>query len=83
MTTGDEVNPRLPTWDGDWSSFRIYELKVGLEIDSTKKDERKLLGPRLAKNLVKKGWDLLEDVDREKLRTDDGATYLLTYLKEH
>lgn len=83
MTTGDEHNPRLPTWDGDWSSFRTYEMKVGLEVDSTKKDELKLLGPRLAKNLTRKGWELVEDVDREKLREENGAEYLLKHLKGH
>lgn len=61
----------------------MYEMKVGLEIDATKKEELKLLGPRLAKNLVKKGWELVEDVDREKLRGDKGAEYLLEHLKSH
>ena len=78
----EEINPKLPSWSGDWQGFRDYELKVGLEIDSTKQDERILLGPKLAKNLVGKAWELVEEVDREKLRGEKGAEYLLEYLKQ-
>ena len=43
MTTAtDDVNPRLPTWAGDWTQFRAYEQRVSLEVDSTKADEKKL-----------------------------------------
>ena len=78
----EEINPKLPSWSGDWQGFRDYELKVGLEIDSTKQDVRILLGPKLAKNLVGKAWELVEEVDREKLRGEKGAEYLLEYLKQ-
>ena len=83
MTTAtDDVNPRLPTWAGDWTQFRAYEQRVSLEVDSTKADEKKLLGPRLAKNLTGKAWEMIEDVNREELRKETGAQYLLTYLQQ-
>ena len=81
-TAGDDVNPRLPTWSGDWTQFRAFEQRVSFEIDSTKSDERTLLGPRLAKNLTGKAWELIEDIDREKLRAEDGAQFLIKYLQD-
>ncbi len=77
----EDTNPRLPTWSGDWSTFKAYELKVGFEIDATKKEERVLLGPKLAKNLGGKAWELIEEVDRAKLREEKGAEYLINFLK--
>ena len=81
-TTNEDTNPKLPSWSGEWATFKAYELKVGLEIDGTREDERKLLGPRLAKNLVGKAWELIEEVDRAKLREETGAEYLLAFLKK-
>ena len=77
----EEFNPRLPSWAGDWSTFKAYELKVGPEIDATKEEDLVLLGPRLAKNLGGKAWEYVEEVDREALKKKDGAQYLLKYLK--
>ena len=81
-STTDETNPRLPRWGGDWTQFRGYEQRVSLEIDSTRSDELTLLGPRLAKNLYDKGWEMIEDIDRTKLKEEDGAKYLLKFLGE-
>ena len=81
-TTTDDVNPRLPTWSGDWTQFRAYEQRVSLEVDATKSDEKKLLGPRLAKNLAGKAWEMIEDINREELRKETGAQYLITYLQQ-
>ena len=79
---GDEPNPRLPSWNGDWATFKVFETRVSLEIDGTKKEDRSLLGPRLAKNLSAKAWEMLETVDREALRADNGAEYLVKFLKD-
>ena len=76
------VNPKLPSWGGDWTLFRTYEQRVGLEVDSTKKDEQPLLGPRLAKNLYGKAWEMIEDIDREKLKSETGAKYLVSFLRK-
>ena len=80
--TIDDCNPKLPSWGGDWSLFEAYELRVGLEVDSTKKDELVHLGPRLAKNLFGPAFELVEGIDREKLRKEDGPSCLLKHLKE-
>ena len=80
--TSDDCNPKLPSWGGDWSLFEAYELRVGLEVDSTKKEDLILLGPRLAKNLFGSAFELVEGIDREKLNKEDGPSYLLKYLKE-
>ena len=81
-TTSDDVNPRLPTWNGDWTVFKNFETRVGLEIDGTKSDEKALLGPRIAKNLTGKAWEMIEDIDRAKLKEENGATFLLNHLKQ-
>lgn len=78
----EEINPKLPSWSGDWAAFEQYELRVSLEIDSTKKDEQCLLGPRLAKNLTGKAFELVETLDRDSLKKENGADYLITFLKE-
>ena len=77
----EEVNVRLPTWAGDWLGFQNYELRVCLEIDSTKEDDLTMLGPRLAKNLTGKAWEMVAEVDRETLKAKDGAEYLMRYLR--
>ena len=78
----EEVNPKLPSWNGDWGAFESFELRVGLEIDSTKEEDLVMLGPRLAKNLTSKAFEWVETLDRSKLKKKDGAQYLVTYLKE-
>ena len=77
----EDVNVRLPTWAGDWLGFQNYELRVSLEIDSTKEDDLTMLGPRLAKNLTGKAWEMVAEVDRERLKAKDGAEYLMRYLR--
>ena len=78
----EDVNPRLPTWSGDWSAFQAFEFRVSLELDGTRADDRPLLGPRIAKNLVGKAWEMIEEIDRAKLREKDGTEYLLKFLKD-
>lgn len=34
--SNEEVNPKLPSWNGDWRAFESFELRAGLEVDSTK-----------------------------------------------
>ncbi len=80
--SNEEVNPKLPSWNGDWGAFESFELRVGLEVDSTKEEDLPLLGPRLAKNLTGKAFEWVETLDRAKLKKKEGAQYLVTYLKE-
>lgn len=75
MTTAtDDVNPRLPTWSGDWTQFRAFEQRVSLEVDATKSDEKKLLGPRLAKNLTGKAWEMIEDIEKNFVKKQEPNT---------
>ena len=75
------VNPKLPTWDGDWRTFSDFRLACYLELDGLKDDDKITLAPRLARNLTGKAWEACLDVDRTKLRKADGLEYLLTFLK--
>ena len=82
MSQGEAgVNPKLPTWDGDWRTFADYKLACLLERDGLKADDRDTLAPRLARNLTGKAWEACIDVDREKLKKAEGLEYLLDYLK--
>ena len=38
-------------------------------------------GPHLVRNLTSKAWDSCLDIDRSKLRTADGVTYMLEFLE--
>ena len=85
MSSGTQdhgVDPKLPTWNGDWLTFQDYVLRVELRADATKKDELTLLGPKLASNLTSRAFDVLSEIDREKLREEKGWTYLLNFLEE-
>lgn len=35
------VNPKLPTWSGDWSTWADYRMSVEFEQDSTAEDDLK------------------------------------------
>lgn len=75
------LNPKLPTWDGDWSQWTTYKLQVELEADGTSNKDLSKLGPKLVRNLTSKAWDSCIEVDREKLRSENGVTYLLQHLE--
>ena len=76
------VDPKLPWWGGDWSTFQDYSLRVELKADATKKEDLPQLGPRLATNLIGKAFDALGSLDREALRKEDGWSYLLKHLEK-
>ena len=75
------LNPKLPTWDGDWRTFLDYQLACWLESDGMKEEARGTLAPRLARNLSGKAWEACLDMDREKLTKHNGLEYLLDFLK--
>ena len=50
------VNPKLPTWDGDWRTFSDYRLACQLEKDGLKDDEQITLAPKLARNLTGRSY---------------------------
>ena len=82
MAAETGVNPKLPTWDGDWRTFTDFRLACQLERDGLKDDEQITLAPRLARNLTGRAWEACLDIDRAKLRAAEGLDYLLNYLKE-
>ena len=80
-TEGDTIDHKIPSWNGDWTTFTDYQLRVELRADSTKKEDLGLLGPRLAGNLVGRAFDAIAEVNREELRKENGWRYLLSYLE--
>jgi hypothetical protein len=80
--SSDHINPKLPTWNGDWKTFSDFRFACLLELDGCKTDEKSLLAPRLVRNLTDRAWECVLDIDREALRKADGVEYLLKFLKE-
>ena len=81
MDANAGVNPKLPTWDGDWRTFTDYQLACQLESDGLREEDRPTLAPRLARNLTAKAWEACLDIDRSELRKEKGLDYLLEFLK--
>ena len=75
------VNPKLPTWDGDWKSYADFRFACLSESDGLKEEDRLTLPPRLARNLTGKAWEACIEIDREKLKKEGGLEYLLQFLK--
>ena len=73
---------KYPTWSGDWSDWQDYVLRCELKADGLKKEDRELLGPRLASNLTGRAFDALSEIDRDKLRKEDGYKYLIQVLEK-
>ena len=80
--SSDHINPKLPTWNGDWKTFSDFRFACLLELDGCKTDEKSLLENRLVRNLTDRAWECVLDIDREALRKADGVEYLLKFLKE-
>lgn len=76
------VNPKLPTWNGDWKTFSDFRFACLLELDGCKEEDRCLLAPRLVRNLTDRAWECALDINREDLRKATGVEYLSKYLKE-
>ena len=72
MDANAGVNPKLPTWDGDWRTFTDYQLACQLESDGLRDEDRPTLAPRLARNLTAKAWEACRDIDRSELRKEKG-----------
>lgn len=80
--SGDMINPKLPSWNGDWKTFSDFKFACLLELDGCKEEEKSLLAPRLVRNLTDRAWECALDVSREDLRKPTGVEYLLTFLKD-
>ena len=75
------IDFKYPSWDGDWSKWTDYLLRVELRADGMKEEERTYLGPRLASNLSGRAFDSLAEVSREELRKPEGWRYLMKFLE--
>jgi hypothetical protein len=76
------VNPKLPSWDGNWATWNDYKFQVELEVDSTASDDICRLGPKLVRNLTSKAWEAVSDIDRDKLKKEGGIEYMLEHLQK-
>ena len=61
---------------------RIARPLFGLLLDETKKENREYLGPKLARRLTGNAWDNVESIERDKLKQEDGVSYLLGFLEK-
>lgn len=82
MSGGEQINPKLPSWDGSWKTFTDYRFAAQLELDGCKEEEKKLLAPRLVRNLTGRAWEACLEINREELKKTTGVNYLLDYLKD-
>ena len=82
MGSGDNVNPKLPTWDGNWKSFSDFRFACLLELDGCKEEDKALSAPRLVRNLTGRAWECCLDIDREAWKKPDGVTHLLDFLRD-
>ncbi len=78
----ESIDHKLPSWNGEWTRWSDYQLRVGLKADGTKEEDLVLLAPRLAANLTGRAFDAIAEIDREKLKKKDGFKYLLEYLEK-
>ena len=76
----DGIDYKYPTWDGSWDRWLDYHLRVELRADGMKQEELPFLGPRLVSNLSGRAFDAISDIDREKLRKEEGWKYPLDFL---
>ena len=76
------INPKLPSWDGDMSTWADFRLQVELEQDGTSADDLPKLGPRLVRNLTHRAWECCSEIDRTKLKGENGVSYLLEFLEQ-
>ena len=75
------IDFKYPSWDGEWSKWTDYLLRVELRTDGMKEDERTYLGPRLASNLTGRAFDSLAEINRDELRKPEGWRYLVKFLE--
>ena len=78
---GFDDDEKFPTWDGRPEAFQDYKTSVELLVDETKKENREYLGPKLARRLTGNAWDNVESIERDKLKQEDGVSYLLGFLE--
>ena len=75
----------VPSWDGDPTRLVDFEYDVILYRDGTIERDRNVVGPRIARRLTGRARDAVIGMSREerhRLQSTDGATFLVSFLKE-
>ena len=72
----------IPSWDGELAGWAEYSRRVRLAHSQTQCSKRYTLGPRLVLKLKGKAWEIASTVDHQQLETDNGAQYLLSFLRQ-
>jgi len=72
----------IPSWDGNPSTFLVYARRARKYLETTKRSERYLCGPRLESRLTGKVEAATERCRGGWLSDDNGVERLLAYLRE-
>ena len=72
----------MPSWDGEISGWADYSRKVRLFHSQTPASKRYTLGPKLVLRLRGKAWEVAASLDHDELSKQNGAKYLLKFLKQ-
>ena len=80
MADGKGEHSFIPSWDGNPSTFLTYAKKARRYVETTKKSERYLCGPRLESRLTGKAEAATERCRSGWLSDDQGVERLLAYL---
>ena len=72
----------VPSWDGEISGWADYSRKVRLFHSQTPVSKRYTLGPKLVLRLRGKAWEVAASLDHDELSKQNGAQYLLKFLKQ-
>lgn len=81
MISEDHVDNKYPSWNGCWTKWQDYQLRVELKAAGTKEDELQYLGPRLASNLTGKAFESIAEVNKKELQKPEGWKYLIAFLE--
>ena len=78
-----DVGGKIPRWNGESEEWEEYRWRVKLFVESTKREHRYLVGPRLASQLTGAARTSIEGKRPNWLNTDNGAEKLLRHLHKH
>lgn len=81
MSQEDHVDNKYPSWNGCWTRWQDYQLRVELKAAGTKEDELQYLGPRLASNLTGKAFESIAEINKKELQKPEGWKYLIAFLE--
>ena len=77
----ERVESFIPSWDGNPATFLSYTRKARRYVETTKKSERYLCGPRLESRLTGRAETATGRCRTGWLSDEDGVERLLSYLQ--